>query len=100
MSPQDRAAVNSMKAHIRDDDFDHDPWGTSMAFYFSLCDFMWEQSTAVPNVCNYRHGAGTDTDDPRYQEIVAINPSPDACTYMSLLLNRYTDILRRQGKDY
>jgi len=78
----------------------YDPWGTAMSLAFAVCVELDLRGEETPSGLSYRPGAcGSHHDDDFLQSIVESHTSEDLFKAAEIL-DRYLDLLKRQGKDY
>lgn len=76
-----------------------DPWGNCMAWLFAIADVLHFEHDGAPMAWQFRPSPfGPDYGAPEYE--TAVKCSKEDLTAFGNLLNRYSDLLRRQGRDY
>lgn len=85
---------------------DGDDWGQCMAFWYAIADTLYREDGDIPNSWQYKPPLYVDEKpdswpeteiDHMYQEGVI---SLDDLTYAGRVFERYSDLLKAQGKSY
>lgn len=95
--------LSEFKHELRMHDIKYDPWGTAMSFWFQLCDYLhFLRRTDVPDEWQYRPSPlGCDIDENDMEQYLNWEEYTTAQLIdMGNFLCRYTNFLKRAGKDY
>ena len=92
--------MNKALQELKADQDWYDPWGASMYLALAICTELDLRGEETPTGLSYRPGAcGSHHDDDFLQSIVESHTSEDLFKAAEIL-DRYLDLLKRQGKDY
>lgn len=82
-------------------DRDGDEWGWAMSWLFAICDAMtFDRDMEVPAEWDFRPSPlGKSTDD-EWKDEILVGLSDNQLAYVGNVLHRYTEHLRKAGKDY
>ena len=88
-------------AELRSGDLHYDPWGTAMGAFFAVAAELQWRGTDIPAKWQYTPGCAADQREPD-GDWFALLEAADEEVLLSFgeMLHRYTDLLRRDGKDY
>jgi len=93
------ARVRAM-AELRQDN-DGDDWGWAISWLFAICDeLMFRRSLPVPAEWEFRPSPFGPDDSDEWKTSILDTFSDSQVQYCGNLLYRYTERLRRAGKDY
>lgn len=96
-STKRRKLPRSLRCAFRESG-DGDAWGHCMGWRFALADYMTERGHRV---AGFRQGCGgSDTAAYEYRELKSIRPSSETLTLFGTVLERLSNILEAQGRDY
>ena len=83
---------------------DGDAWGNTMSWLFAICDVLCSKDSCPPDHWNWRPGAAgpltPDSPDWDLTHELASDFDVDTLIRFGNVLNRYSDCLRRAGRDY
>lgn len=94
--------IIQFKKEIRLLDFKYDPWGEAMSAFFELCARMYKRGLTIPAEWQYRPSPLTSdpTEKDNYWYSLFARCGRHQLLAIGNLLHRYTEYLRRKGKDY
>jgi len=93
--------LSDLTQELRLGDLKGDPWGTSLAALFDVAAELWWRGVSIPGHWDYSPGAGSDPREPdSYFAVLAADTSDVVLIKFGNLLERYTALCRRYGKDY
>lgn len=100
------SGIRDVMSRIREDDVEHDPWGTSLTWHFAICDLMVEWGPPYPHSdWGFRQTiGGADTESHAYQDLSWMlengELSPHDLLAIGKILHRYENMLERNGRSY
>lgn len=78
-----------------------DQWGSVMAAWFSVADFIvWEYGESCPSSWEFSPGIACDSESYEFQTLKEMKPSLGALIEFGDWLERASDLLKRKGMDY
>ena len=92
--------VDDLKNELREDDFIHDPWGTSINMAFNICNELTIREREVPGELGYSCSILGPEDRESYSHSLICEAPNDVLGTMAMLLNRHMGLCRYYGKDY
>jgi hypothetical protein len=96
--------ANPIIALVREDDVEHDPWGTAMAWAFAIAENLhFRAGEPVPDSLGYRPAMGAtdiEPDDFNAQTIAEEGFDSGTMTEAAEMLSAFLDECKRLGKDY
>jgi len=104
LKPELPETTNPIIALVREDDVEHDPFGTAMAWAWGLCEVLhFRAGEPVPAELGYSPGMGaTDIEEGDWTSEMIAEEGFDAgtMTEAALILHHFIDECKRLGKDY
>jgi hypothetical protein len=104
LKPELPVTENPIIALVREDDVEHDPFGTAMSWAFAVCENLhFRAGEPVPDEMGYRPGMGaTDIEEGDYAAETIAEEGYDAgtMTEAALILHHFIDECTRLGKSY
>ena len=77
-----------------------DPYGSSMSCLFAIADELWVRDVELPLEWKYSPGMANDPRQDTYEASVVLDFSDKLLLRAGHILDRYINILKKQGKDY
>ena len=104
IQPELPETSNPIIALVREDDVEHDPWGTGMAWAFAVAENLhFRAGEPVPDGLGYSPAPGaSDIEEGDYQSEMIAEEGFDSgtMTEAALILDTFLDECKRLGKDY
>jgi hypothetical protein len=93
--------IKQFKHELRLNDIKGDPWGASMEAFFECAGRMNKRGVQIPVSWQYKPGLGGDgTDKDSYYYSLFAHCGNSQLLAIGLFLERYTNYLRKKGRDY
>jgi hypothetical protein len=96
--------ANPIIALVREDDVEHDPWGTAMGWAFAVAENLhFRAGETVPDSLGYRPAMGAtdiEPDDFNAQTIAEEGFDSGTMTEAAEILSVFLDECKRLGRDY
>jgi hypothetical protein len=103
LQPELPETENPIIALVREDDVEHDPWGTAINWAFALAEVLhFRAGEAVPDGLQYQPAPGaTDVEDDFTTQLIAEEGfDAGTMTEAAQMLSDFLDDCKRLGKDY
>jgi hypothetical protein len=104
LQPELPETSNSIIALVREDDVEHDPWGTAMGWGFAVAEYLhFREGANVPDSLGYSPAPGAsdiEPDDPQSQMLAELAVNAATMTEAAEMLSVFLDECKRLGKDY
>jgi hypothetical protein len=98
----DESAENHLIQYFRENADSFDPWGSVMGALFDIAHELHHRNADIPSEWEFNPGMGSgdlrDHESSHFEEFAAASESD--LIELGNMLNRASDILRAQGKDY